>query len=122
MGYYVESDHWVEEEKPLPELPNNFTLADKMYAAAEAEAEVEAAEAAVVAADKMHGVSGWRNPHTEKVLDDAMRKLKRANEVLKHIIEKSGGRRYKSKRHKRTSKRHKRTSKRHKRTSKRHKK
>jgi hypothetical protein len=121
-GYYVEPGHWVEVEEPLPELPNKLTLADAIEKAAAAEAKVEAAEAALLEADKMHAISGWSNPQTEKVLYDATKKLKRANDELKHILERSGGRRYKSKRHKRTSKRHKRTSKRHKRTSKRHKK
>jgi hypothetical protein len=125
-GRYIKPGHWVEEEEPLPQLPNNLTLEGKMKEAAVAEAEVEAAvaeaEKAAEKADKMHAISGERYPETEKVLHDARRKLKRANDALQNIIEQSGGRRYKSKRHKRTSKRHKRTSKRHKRTSKRHKK
>jgi hypothetical protein len=85
-----------------------------MAAAAAAEEKREAAEAEVVAADFNHATSGWRNPWTENKLNDAKEKLKDAEAELKYIIQRGGGRRYKSKRHKRTSKRHKRTSKRHK--------
>jgi len=111
MAYY-DRNGWLWTK--TPPLPRNFTLEDAMEAAAAAEEEVEAAKEEVVAADMRHATSGWHNPWTENKLNDAKERLKDAEADLKYIIQKSGGRRYKSKRHKRTSKRHKRTSKRHK--------
>ena len=118
MSYFGEDGHIVETPRP----PENFTLAD----AEEAICMLQVAETAVERADKRYAGSGWQNPRYENELIEARKTLKYANDVLEIIKkkcgERSGGRRYKSKRHKRTSKRHKRTSKRHKRTSKRHKK
>jgi hypothetical protein len=108
---YDTHGHYVKE--PL-RPPEDFTLAD----AEEAICMLQVAEAAVNRADNRFATSGRQNPLRENELHEAKKMLKYANDVLESIKQKcgkkSGGRRYKSKRHKRTSKRHKRTSKRHK--------
>jgi hypothetical protein len=105
-GYFSEYGHWVKAPEPMPKFTQAdagaeaaAVLVDRKAAAAAVEA-VEAAEAALV--------------RQEAEVIEARRRLKNAKDVLTPIIKQSGGRRYKSKRHKRTSKRHKRTSKRHK--------
>jgi hypothetical protein len=113
-GYFGEHNHWVT----VPELKPKFTRADAGAEAAAVLVDRKAVGAAVEAVEAAEAALGRQ----EAEVIEARRMLTNAKEVLIPIIKKSGGRRYKSKRHKRTSKRHKRTSKRHKRTSKRHKK